>query len=129
VVEIRIEDKRILVVEDNADVRHVVTKQLADLGYTIYESENAQAALAILKNPEVEIDLLFTDIVMPGRMSGHDLARAAIADRPALKILFTSGYSGSALRHDDRLKEGEHFLSKPYRRADLARKIQEVFKQ
>lgn len=127
--EARVENKCILVVEDNADVRHIVTRQLADLGYTILEFENAQAALAALKNPEVKIDLLFTDIVMPGCMSGHELARAALVERPALKVLFTSGYSGSALRNDDRLKEGEHFLSKPYRRADLARKIQDVFKR
>jgi signal transduction histidine kinase len=117
----------ILVVEDNVDVRRTVTRQLTDLGYMVLAAENPQAALTYLKDRQAEIDLLFTDIVMPGRINGHDLARAALAERPGIKVLFTSGYSGASLRHDDRLQEGEHFLSKPYRRDDLARKIQDVF--
>jgi CheY-like chemotaxis protein len=117
----------ILVVEDNADVRATVIRQLADLGYAVVEAEKAQAALALLNDPETKIDLLFTDLVMPGGMNGHELARAALVERPGLKVLFTSGYPGSTLRSDDRLKEGEHFLSKPYRRQDLARKLHEIF--
>lgn len=117
----------ILVVEDDTEVRATVIRQLSDLGYRVVEAEKAQAALALLKNPAVTIDLLFTDLVMPGGMNGHELARAALAERPALKILYTSGYPGSTLRGDDRLKEGEHFLSKPYRRQALARKLDEIF--
>jgi signal transduction histidine kinase len=116
----------ILVVEDNADVRRTVVGQLASLGYAILEAEGPQAALALLKDPATRIDLLFTDIVMPGGMNGHELGGAALAIRPGLKVLFTSGYSGSALRNGDRLMDGEHFLSKPYRKEELARKLDEV---
>ncbi len=117
----------ILVVEDDAAVRATVIRQLGDLGYRVAEADRAEAALALLRNPAVAVDLLFTDLVMPGGMNGHELARAALAERPGLKILYTSGYPGSTLRGDERLKEGEHFLSKPYRRQELARKLDEIF--
>jgi len=116
----------ILVVDDNAAVRATVARQLADLGYEVIEAETAQAALALLRDTDRPVDVLFTDLVMPGGMNGHDLARAALDARPGLRVLYTSGYSSSTLRGDDRLKEDEHFLSKPYRRADLARKLREV---
>jgi signal transduction histidine kinase/ActR/RegA family two-component response regulator len=116
----------ILVVEDDADVRRVVTTQLADLGYTVVQAKGAKDALTLLQDPAVKIDLLFTDLVMPGGMNGHDLAQAATAARPQLNVLLTSGYSGSSLQGDDRLKEGEHFLSKPYRKQDLAQKLREI---
>jgi signal transduction histidine kinase len=119
----------ILVVEDNEDVRNVVVRQLADLGYTALAAANPRAALAILKDPAAKIDLLFTDLIMPGGMSGHDLAHAAVAHRPGLAVLFTSGYPGNSLRNGDRIKDGEHFLGKPYRRDDLARKLREIFRR
>lgn len=119
-------DEAILVVEDNPDVRSAVTSQLADLGYSVIGAESPRAALALLKDRAIAVDLLFTDIVMPGSMNGHDLARAALAERPGLRVLYTSGYSGSSLRGHDRLKEGEHFLSKPYRKQELARKLREI---
>ena len=117
----------ILVVEDDNDVRRVVAKQIAELGYRVLEARNPKEALALLEDPQVTIDLLFTDLVMPGGMNGHELAQAALTARPGLKALFTSGYSDSSLRGDERLKEEEHFLSKPYRKQDLARKLQEIF--
>jgi signal transduction histidine kinase/ActR/RegA family two-component response regulator len=117
----------ILVVEDDNDVRRIVIKQIAELGYVVIEARSPKEALALLKDPRVKIDLLFTDLVMPGGMNGHELARAAIAERSGLKALFTSGYSDSSLRGDERLGEDEHFLSKPYRKQDLARKLQEIF--
>ncbi|MGE3932950.1 MAG: CHASE domain-containing protein [Rhodospirillaceae bacterium] len=116
----------ILVVDDNAPVRATVARQLADLGYQVIEAENGQAALAVLADTARAIDVLFTDLVMPGGINGHDLARAAVAARPGLRVLYTSGYSSGTLRGDDRLKEDEHFLSKPYRKAELARKLREV---
>jgi signal transduction histidine kinase len=119
----------ILVVEDDQDVRRVVTRQIAELGYAVMEARNPKEALALLKDPQVRIDLLFTDLVMPGGMNGHELARAAISERPDLKALFTSGYSDSSLRGDERLREDEHFLSKPYRKQDLARKLEEIFER
>src|SRR5690606_16609438 len=119
----------ILVVEDDPEVRRTVIQQLAGLRYRVVEAANPRAALAHLEDPAVAVDLLFTDIVMPGGMNVHDLARAALALRPELTVLYTSGYSASALRNGDRVMEGEHFLSKPYRKEELARKLDEVFER
>src|SRR5690606_35622759 len=88
--------ERLLVVEDNAGVRGVVMDQLAGLGYRTIEAANAEAALAILKRGRA-VDLLFTDIVMPGRMNGIELAEAARALRPKLKVLLTSGFARDAI--------------------------------
>jgi signal transduction histidine kinase len=118
-------NESILVVEDNPGVRDVVVKQLGDLGYRVRAADGPQQALAFLKETGYPVDLLFTDLVMPG-MNGADLAQAATALRPSLKVLFTSGYSGSALRNDDRLKDDGIFLSKPYRKQDLARKLRDI---
>ena len=119
-------NESILVVEDNPGVREVVVKQLSDLGYRVRAADGPQQALASLRETDYEVDLLFTDLVMPD-MNGADLAQAAAALRPGLKVLFTSGYSGSALRNDQRLKEDGMFLSKPYRKQDLARKLRDIF--
>jgi len=113
----------ILVVEDNARLRRVVVRQLADLGYTIIEAEDAASALAAI--PGAKIDLLLTDIVMPGALMVPDLAREALALAPGLKVLFTSGYPQT------RLTEGQgpediKLLSKPYRKQDLARALREA---
>jgi signal transduction histidine kinase len=118
--------ERVLVVEDNADVRRVVVAQLDGLGYATVEADSAEAALAILDQGEA-VDLLFSDIVMPGRLNGIELARAARAARPALKVLLTSGFAKAAIDGgqlaDDELK---HLLSKPYRKAELATKVRKV---
>jgi signal transduction histidine kinase len=116
----------VLLVEDKEDVRRIAARQLADLGYTVLEAENGPDAMRVLRDPAAAVDLLFTDLIMPGGMNGHDLARAAQAIRPGLKVLFTSGYPGHPLRDDDRIKEGEAFLAKPFRKQDLARKLREV---
>jgi signal transduction histidine kinase/CheY-like chemotaxis protein len=116
----------ILVVEDNAEVRSAVVRQITELGHAVLEAADADAALALLKNSEAKVDLLFTDLVMPGGMNGHELARAAVAERPALKVLFTSGYPGTVWTKGERAKDGEHFLGKPYRKQDLARKLAEI---
>ncbi|HET6160495.1 MAG TPA: CHASE domain-containing protein [Dongiaceae bacterium] len=117
----------ILVVEDDPHVRSVVTRQIMELGYPVIEATNAKEALALVKDPQTRIDLLFTDLVMPGDVNGYELARTAIAERPGLTVLFTSGYSSSTLRGEEWLTEADHFLSKPYRKQDLARKLQEIF--
>ncbi|MCI3953794.1 MAG: Blue-light-activated protein, partial [Burkholderiales bacterium] len=79
-------------------------------------------ALVILKGP-APIDLLYNDIVMPGGMTGIDLAREATALRPGLKVLYTSGYTENTIVHDGQLGAGSQFLNKPYRRLELAAKI------
>lgn len=122
----QVRQETILVVEDDGNVRQMVIRQLRDLGYSVLEADSAHTALTALKANGSTVDLLFTDIMMPGGMSGSELARAAVAERPGLNVLFTSGYPGNALRSDDRLKDREHFISKPYRKQDLARKLREI---
>ncbi|MBB1092357.1 PAS domain S-box protein [Rhodopseudomonas palustris] len=117
----------ILVVEDDAMVRSYVNAQLKSLGYTALSVGNATAALSI-SDSGAEFDLLFTDVVMPGPHNGVQLAAEMSKRRPGLKVLFTSGYSENALIYNDRLDPDILLLSKPYRRADLARMIRLALK-
>jgi len=111
----------ILVVEDDVQVRNFACGQLQSLGYKVIEADHPARALEIIRG-DVEIDLLFTDVVMPG-MSGRELVDEVRKVHPALKVLYTSGYAENALVHHGRLVEGVHLLSKPYRREALALKI------
>jgi CheY-like chemotaxis protein len=113
----------VLAVEDNSSLRRVVVRQLTELGYRVLEAEDAQTALQVLESENV--DLLFTDIVMPGGTSGYEIARTVQSRWPAIKVVLTSGFpenkiNGSADAQNLRL------LSKPYRRDDLGRLIREV---
>src|SRR5262249_58997239 len=110
----------ILAVEDDALVRNYVVAQLRSLGYRALTAKNAVEALAIIDGDE-HIDLLFTDVIMPGAMNGRQLADEAVVRRPALKVLFTSGYTENAIVHHGRLDPGVLLLAKPYRKSDLAR--------
>ncbi|MBX5480702.1 MAG: response regulator [Myxococcaceae bacterium] len=112
----------ILVVEDDASVRETVVDVLSDLGYRVLEAADGQAALALLQGG-VKVDLLFTDVVMPGPVRATELARTARALLPDLEVLFTSAYAENAIVHNGRLDPGVSLLSKPYRREDLARKL------
>jgi signal transduction histidine kinase/ActR/RegA family two-component response regulator len=112
----------ILVVEDDELVRTFVVGQIQSLGYATLAAVDAAAALTIINSPQ-RIDLLFTDMVMPGSMSGRQLADAARHSRAALKILFTSGYTEDTVIHSGRLDADVMLLAKPYRKADLARMI------
>jgi PAS domain S-box-containing protein len=112
----------VLVVEDDAMVRKYVLTQVESLGYTTLEAANAAEALTLIDaNPT--IDLLFTDVIMPGSMNGRQLADEAVRRRPALKTLYTSGYTENAIVHHGRLDSGVLLLAKPYRKAELARMI------
>jgi PAS domain S-box-containing protein len=113
---------RILLAEDDPLVREHVAGQLASLGYAVVSVGSGPAAMALLQQGEM-FDLLFTDIVMPGGMNGLQLAKAAQALRPGLRVLFSSGYAENALTHQERLEPGIHILAKPYRRQDLAKHI------
>jgi len=115
----------ILVVEDSDQVRGLVVTQLAELGYRVLEAPDGPRALSLL-NGEDRIDLLFTDVVMPGGMNGRVLADAAKRRCPDLRVLFTSGYTENAIVHHGRLDEGVSFLSKPYKRRDLADMVRRV---
>lgn len=113
-------NETILCVEDDRKIRNYVTMQLETLGYTVIAAANADEALAIVRQ-DAAFDLLFTDIVMPGSMNGRQLAETLMAGRPSLRVLFTSGYSDGALPLQGRAGHGIPLLTKPYRRAELAR--------
>jgi PAS domain S-box-containing protein len=115
-------NEKVLVVEDDALVRQYVLTQIKSLGYTALEAANAAEALAII-DADPGIDLLFTDVIMPGAMNGRLLADEAARRRPALKTLFTSGYTENAIVHHGRLDSGVLLLAKPYRKSELARMI------
>lgn len=116
----------ILVVEDDEQVRGTVHHQLEALGYTVIEAIDARQAMEQLEQHRETIDLLFTDIVLPGDMNGKQLADHVRALQPQLPVLFTSGYTKNAIVHHGRLDPGVALLSKPYRRNDLARRLREV---
>lgn len=115
----------ILVVEDEDAVRVYVAMQLRALGYTVIEAIDANAALAVLASG-TEIDLLFTDVVLPGGMNGRQLADSVKKTKPSLKVLYTTGYTENAVVHHGKLDAGVELLSKPYRRAELARHVRKV---
>ncbi len=117
----------VLVVEDDEGVRDVVVDMLTELGYRVLKAREAAGALAIIESG-VAIDLLFTDVVMPGPLRTPDLARAALKRLPDLAVLFTSGYTENAIVHGGRLDDGVELLSKPYSREALARKIRHVLR-
>ncbi len=108
----------VLAVEDNEGLRRVVVRQLNDLGYRVLEAPDGAAALKILEREPV--DLLFTDIMMPGGMSGYDLAKNAVARWPSLKVLLTSGFPETKLNGNSNASVKMHLLTKPYRKDDLA---------
>jgi PAS domain S-box-containing protein len=115
----------ILVVEDDPMVREYVVGQLRSLGYTIIEAVNGPNAIAALDSAP-HVDLLFTDIVMPGGMSGRELADEVRRRYPQLKILFTSGYTENAVVHHGRLDPGVDLLNKPFAKRALAAKVRTV---
>ncbi|MGI4720721.1 MAG: response regulator [Janthinobacterium lividum] len=112
----------ILVVEDDLALQGTVVEMLNGLGYKTLKANDGESALSIL-NSGIHIDLLFTDVVMPGSVRSPDLARQAKEIQPGIEVLFTSGYTQNAIVHGGRLDPGVELISKPYRRDDLARKI------
>ena len=118
-------DEAILLVDDDTEMRAVARRHLVSLGYRVREAENGPAALAILRDG-ARFDLLFTDVVMPGGMTGYQLAAAAGYRRPGLKVLFTTGYARTGSRNDLAESEPVAMLRKPYRKHDLAAAIRMV---
>jgi CheY-like chemotaxis protein len=118
-------EETILVVEDDATVRATAVDMLAGLGYQVLTAEDGESALSVLQSGAL-IDLLFTDVVMPGPIRSPELAKQAKQMLPDIEVLFTSGYTQNAIVHGGRLDPGVELISKPYRRDDLARKIRHL---
>jgi PAS domain S-box-containing protein len=115
-------NETILVVEDDALVRNFVTAQLQSLGYRTLGAANGPAAMLMVDNGE-PFDLLFTDVIMPGGMTGRQLADEVAKRRPGIKVLYTSGYTDNAIVHQGRLDRGVLLLTKPYRKSQLANMV------
>ena len=115
----------VLLVDDDEIVRATVASMLESLGYEVLTAPSGVEALSILENGTA-IALLFTDVVMPGPISGRKLAERAVEINPAIKILFTSGYTENSIVHNSRLDTGVEFLSKPFDRERLAIKVRRV---
>jgi PAS domain S-box-containing protein len=115
----------VLVVEDNPGLRRLSLKRIELLGYRVIEADSGPAALGLIESGE-PIDLVFTDIVMPGGMTGYEVARHARQRRPGIKILLTSGYEAEVAPAQDPTSDQFRILRKPYRQADLARALREV---
>ena len=112
----------VLVVEDEEEVRALSVEILRDLGYVVIEAANASAALTVLERQQ-PVDLLFTDVGLPGGMNGRQLADRARRLRPGLKVLFTTAYARNAIVHHGRLDPGVELLTKPFPAADLAQRV------
>jgi len=114
--------ERVLVVEDNEDIRRLVRRQLIELGYDVHAAANGLEALKYLRSP-IRLELLFTDVVMTDGMTGYELAALARDIRPDIKIAFTSGYTALGTAQEVYGEVEGPLLSKPYRKLELARFI------
>jgi CheY-like chemotaxis protein len=119
-------NETILVVEDDDDVREVAIGMLTELGYRVLKANNAEAGLIIVESG-IPVDMVFTDVMMPGRLRSTELARKAKERLPNVAVLFTSGYTQNAIVHGGRLDPGVDLLPKPYTRDALAWKVRQVF--
>jgi CheY-like chemotaxis protein len=117
----------ILVVEDDPLVRNFVVAQLHGLGYRTIAAADSRAAMTLVENGE-PFDLLFTDVILSGGMTGRQLAEAVATHRPGLKVLYTSGYTDNSIVHHGRLDQGVLLLTKPYRKPQLAQMIRQALK-
>ncbi|RPF71111.1 PAS domain-containing protein [Aurantiacibacter spongiae] len=119
------QEELVLLVEDDEDVRAYTADCLRELGYRVLEAGSGEEAKRTLERTRDRIDLLFTDVVMPG-MTGEELAADLREDRPDLKVLYASGYTRDAIMHSGRLQPGVALLQKPFNFAELARKVRDV---
>jgi CheY-like chemotaxis protein len=121
-------DETILLVEDESVVRRLVAEILESTGYTVMQAGDGPSALELLRRHSGTLDLLVTDVVMPG-MSGPEVAQAVTSMRPGTQVLYTSGYTDSAIGHHGVLEPGIAFLQKPFSADDLSRKVRLLLDQ
>jgi PAS domain S-box-containing protein len=121
----RARGEAVLVVEDEGELRALVVRMLKSLGYDVREAGSGARALQLLES-SIEVDLLITDVVLPGGLSGSELADEVARRIPDLPVLYMSGYTENAILRDGRSGEGIHFLQKPFRRVDIARAIRKA---
>ncbi|MBY8823509.1 ATP-binding protein [Sphingomonas colocasiae] len=119
-------DETVLVCEDDDDVRAYTVEVLRELGYRVLEAHDGASALRLLERQEGKVDLLFTDVVLPGGMTGAVVAAEAVKIRPGLKVLFTTGYARNAIVHHGRLDPGVELITKPFSLTDLAARIRDM---
>ncbi len=124
-VELATGSENILIVDDEIDLLRLAEQYLNDLGYHTRIAENAPQALRILAEDD-SINLLFSDVVMPGGMNGYELAKQTTQQKPQLKVLLTSGFTSKTIAHNGLARFSSHLLSKPYRKAELAQHIRLV---
>jgi len=116
----------ILLVEDEPSVRRVAANMLKQIGFTIIEASNGEEGLrTALEYGLDRIDLLLTDVIMP-KMGGRELSQQLMEMKPALKVLFMSGYTGVSIENSDLLRDGSHFIQKPFAKNILAKKVRDV---
>ena len=123
--EVKGGEETVLVVEDDDEVREVAVSMLAELGYRVVKAKDAAAALVIVDSG-IPIDLIFTDVMMPGTLRSPELARKAKERLPDVSVLFTSGYTQNAIVHGGILEPGVDLIVKPYSIERLARKVREI---
>jgi CheY-like chemotaxis protein len=115
------------VIDDEPSIRMLITDVLSDTGYSVLEASDGPAGLRVLQSA-ARIDLLITDVGLPGGMNGRQVADAARTLRPDLKVLFITGYAENALMGNGNLEKGMHVLAKPFEVERLATKIRELVK-
>jgi PAS domain S-box-containing protein len=118
----------VLVVEDDEDVRVSTVESLRELGYEVLEAADGPAALRLMAQ-HTRVDLVFTDVVLPGGMTGAQVAAEARGLRPGLRVLFTTGYARNAIVHHGRLDPGVQLLTKPFTFSELASKVRDLLDQ
>jgi len=116
----------LLVVEDEPGVRDITVAILRDYGYRVLEAADGEEALRVFAEHGSEIGLLLTDVVLPGKLRGRDIAQRVTAERPEIRVLFMSGYTENSIVHHGRLDDGVFLISKPFKREQLATRVAEV---
>ena len=122
-------EETILLCEDDEDVRAYSAEVLRDLGYNVLEAADGPSALRLLDDHDEQIHLLFTDVVLPGGMTGAELAKEAVKRRPELRLLFTTGYARNAIVHHGRLDPGVELITKPFSYVELAARVRDILDQ